>query len=143
MNRFVPLLLLCLVAGCKQAATPVPNGESSGKGWEVRYNAALALGHRGSPRFADPVCQDTLLEMLDEDQQMRNFRVPADNGQARVDETAARMTVIGALKAIALFKEKQPKSDLTALKPAVEKLSKNGNPALAREARRTLEALGA
>ena len=38
--------------------------------------------------------------MLDEQQQMRNFTTRLSDGREVPDETAARLTVIGALKAV-------------------------------------------
>src|SRR5208282_705557 len=43
----------------------------SSPGWAVRYNATVTLARRGSAKTPF----DVLSEMLDEDQQLRNFRV--------------------------------------------------------------------
>jgi hypothetical protein len=66
-------------------------------GWEVRYNAAIALARRGSAR----VPFDLLAEMLDEDRQMKNFRARLKDGREVPDEAAARRTVLSTLKAFA------------------------------------------
>jgi len=72
-------------------------GLPSAPGWEIRYNAVVALARRGSPAL--PLAQ--MREMLDEDQQMRNFRATLADGRDVPDETAARRTVLNALKALA------------------------------------------
>ncbi|MCC6417636.1 MAG: hypothetical protein IT429_05245 [Gemmataceae bacterium] len=69
----------------------------SASGWQVRYNAAVALARRGSSNLPF----DVLAEMLDEDQQMRNFRARLQDGREVPDETAARRTVLQALRAVA------------------------------------------
>jgi hypothetical protein len=66
----------------------------SAPGWEVRYNATLALARLGSSQL--PL--DVLREMLDEEQQMRNFRIYFVDGKQINDEYAARKTVLNALE---------------------------------------------
>lgn len=95
----------------------------SAPGWEVRYNAAASLGRIGSGKTPWPV----LAEMLDEQQQMRNFRVKLDSGKVVPDEAAARLTVISALKAVKQWHEKQtatitPAAEMAAVYDAVERL---------------------
>src|SRR5688572_974266 len=46
-------------------------------GWEIRYNAAQALARRRSEK----VPWDTIREMLDEEQQLRNFRAILHDGR--------------------------------------------------------------
>jgi hypothetical protein len=65
-------------------------------GWEIRYNATVALARHGSPK----VRLEVLREMLDEPRQMRNFRSTLADGREVPDEAAARRTVLGALKAV-------------------------------------------
>ena len=74
----------------------------SAPGWEVRYNAALTLARRGSPDTPWPV----LLEMLDEEQQQRNFRVLLKSGKLSVDREAALRTVYNTLGVIAEYSQK-------------------------------------
>jgi hypothetical protein len=68
----------------------------SAQGWQIRYNATLSLCRHGSAK----VPFDILAEMLDEDLQMRNWRVILADGQNIADEQAARRTVLNALKAL-------------------------------------------
>src|SRR5579863_1101583 len=68
--------------GIQQIADAFP----SGPGWRIRYNAATTLARRGSPNVPWPV----LVEMLDEDRQMHNFRELRADGSAVPDEAAAR-----------------------------------------------------
>lgn len=101
----------------------------SPRGWEIRYNAAQALARRGS----DNVPWDTIREMLDEAQQLRNFRARLQDGRDVPDEAAARGTVLTALRAVAEWHRKQAQKDLSAtvkeqLLPvyaAVDKLSES------------------
>jgi len=75
----------------------------SAEGWKIRYNAAGALARRGSTN----VPWDIFLEMLDEKHQMKNFHVQLQDGTVVPDETAARMTMIYALRGIADWHKKQ------------------------------------
>jgi hypothetical protein len=136
------LLLLIFAAGCQRPATPPPvSGPKSAAGWEVRYNAVLALARRGSPHVKDPEVWDMLLEMLDEDQQLRNFRTKTDDGREVVDDNGARTAVIGALQAVQDLHRKQPQTDLSGIKPAIEKLEHGANPTVALQAKQALLAL--
>jgi hypothetical protein len=78
--------------------------EPSAPGWQVRYNAAIALARRGSAQTPWPI----LREMLDENQQLKNFMDPeAGAKKDEPDEAAARSTVLEALKAVAEWHRKQ------------------------------------
>src|SRR5262245_43432838 len=118
MVRLLPITFIAIAVGCNQSSTPtmVP-GPSSAPGWDVRYNAALALAHRGSPKFNDAVVQDLFKEMLDEEQQLRNFRTTLKNGKETTDAVAARTAILGALKSLYELKSKQPNADLSGLQP--------------------------
>jgi hypothetical protein len=72
-------------------------------GWEVRYNAVAAITRLG---FAD-VPWPILEEMLDENRQMRNFRVQLQDGKEVPDEAAARLTLLSALRALTDWHKKQ------------------------------------
>src|ERR1700756_824782 len=122
------LLLLVLAVGCQRPAAPPPvSGPKSPAGWEVRYNAALALARRGSPHVKDPEVWDSILEMLDADQQLRNFRVKTEDGHETVDENGAYATVISGLQAAQDLHRKQPQMDLSGLKDSVDKLTRSPN----------------
>lgn len=100
----VVLLILFQKPAPTQATDPagVPL-EPSAKGWEVRYNAALALARRGSASAP----WETIAEMLDEKQQLRNFRLKIQGGKDLGDEGAARGVVLNALQAVRQWREKQ------------------------------------
>jgi hypothetical protein len=89
------------------ALAVMPKVLPSGPGWEIRYNATLALARRGSPHL--PL--DNVREMLDESQQMRNFRAPLDKGGSVPDEAAARQTILSTLDALAGWWQKLPATD--------------------------------
>ena len=100
----------------------------SAPGWDIRYNAAIALARRGSPEVPWPL----LREMLDEKLQMRNHRVVQPDGREVYDEAAARAFMISALKALAVWHEKQPPEakknippDLRAIYATVDQLTQS------------------
>ncbi|HLW64142.1 MAG TPA: hypothetical protein VKS79_02405 [Gemmataceae bacterium] len=140
-QTLLPILLLTLaaVAGCNRGAAPQPvTGNPSAPGWEIRYNATLALARRGSDEVKkNEQVWENLNEMLDEQQQLRNFRIKNKDGSEVSDEPAARMTVISALQAIDELHQRRPDMDLTGLLPAVEKLTSSSNVAVRTEATRT------
>jgi hypothetical protein len=88
--------------------------EPSKPGWQIRYNATVALARRGS----DKVPWNVLREMLDEKQQLKNFPIPLPDGRELPDEAAARAVMITGLKAVAEWHqkqtEKQVKPEVTA-----------------------------
>lgn len=137
------LIAALAVAGCHRSAAggTIPSGPKSSPGWEVRYNAALALARRGSDKAKDPAAWDTLQEMLDEQQQLRNFRVQMRDGREVPDESAARLTVISALRAVTELHRKQPGIDLTELNEPIAKLARSDNALLSKEAKQTQLAL--
>jgi hypothetical protein len=117
----------------------------SARGWEIRYNATLALAYRGDPE----VRLDVLREMLDEQRQLRNFRTALKDGRDVPDEVAARRTVLNALKAVRDW-HKDPKAvravgkdnpQLQRLYAAIDKLVDNPNRVLSAEAQETRLAL--
>lgn len=129
------------------ALAEMPKALPSGPGWEIRYNAALALARRGSTHL--PL--ETVREMLDEPRQMRNFRAPLDGGGSVPDEVAARRTILSALKALVEWWQKLPADDRTRIagEPAwrevrqeVDRLAESPNLVLKSEAERTRKALG-
>lgn len=142
LQRAGTLCVIALLGGCSGSAVPESaTGQPSAAGWEVRYNAAMAFARRGSDKFLDPVVQDLMKELLDEQQQLANFRNTLPDGREVRDPQAARAAVIGAMKSIADFHEQQPKADISGLKPAIEKLSTSPNRVVAAEAKSLLTAL--
>jgi hypothetical protein len=139
--RFPVLMLIFLAAGCQRptaAVSSAATGPKSPTGWEIRYNATLALANRGSPHVTDPEVWDSLLEMLDEHQQLRNFRTRSDNGQETLDETGAYTTVISALQAVQEFHRRQPTMDFSGLKGPIEKLTHSRNATVGVQAKQAL-----
>lgn len=113
-----------------------PPGPRSGPGWEIRYNAALALARRGS----DQTPLDLLAEMLDEDQQRRNARLKLNQADVP-DEAAARTTVLGALDAVVALHRQQPKLKLGPIDTALAKLEQSPNIVVRTEALKARNAL--
>ena len=64
-------------------------GPPSKAGWEVRYNATVALARRGSDKIKDEQVWENLLEMLDEEQQLRNFHRELKDKSEVPDEAGA------------------------------------------------------
>lgn len=140
--RRLGILFLLLTIGCQQrTAPPVAAGSKSPRGWDVRYNAALALARRGSPKIQDPIAWESLTEMLNEEQQMRNFTVTRKDGRDAPDETAARMTVIAALKAIQEMHRRNPEMKLAALNEPIARLGTSASLPVRTEAKATELAL--
>jgi hypothetical protein len=107
-------------------------------GWQVRYNATLALARRGSKDLPLGV----LREMLDEDQQMRNFRVLLSEGKMVTDERAARQTIIDTLQAFDQWQKHKDavaalrdNPELQRLHAAIDKLTRSGNEVVRKEAK--------
>jgi len=118
----------------------------SSPGWQVRYNAVVALARRGS--VETPF--DVLSQMLDESQQMRNFRVRLEDGMFTVDEYGARSTVLGALRATedwhkhtdAVKTVGTNNPQLQRVYAAIAKLTHSKNEAVRREAERVKKVVG-
>jgi hypothetical protein len=115
-----------------------PASTRSLEGWEIRYNATLALARRGSAQT--PL--DELKDMLDEDQQLRNFETVTQDGRAVIDEQAARLTVLKALEGAIALQQKRPELDLTVLNPAIVKLTESPNLTLREKAQEARKQLG-
>ena len=75
---------------------------ASSAGWQIRYNATVALLRRGSDKVPWPIVR----EMLDEKQQLKNSEFDHPNGRKVADEYQARSFVIPALQALAEWKRK-------------------------------------
>jgi len=138
------ILIPIVCVGCNRTgeSAPAPRiGGPSADAREIRYNAALALANRGSSRVKDDAAWEAMGEMLDEERQLQNFQTPLGDGRSVPDETAARMTVISALRALQELHKKQPSVDLKDLKPAIEKLTQSSNATVRVEAKKALDAL--
>lgn len=109
----------------------------SSPGWEIRYNATLALAQRGSARLR----LGLLEEMLDEDQLRGNIRTKLSDGREVPNEGAVQETVIAALKATAELHRKNPTLPLPGVSAAVEKLEQSPNLVVRTEAKKTRNAL--
>jgi hypothetical protein len=133
-----------VAAGCSRPAELAPALRTAGPnvtGREVRYNAVLALAHRGSLRIKDDGVWDVLLEMLDEDQQLQNYTPRTGEGRGVPDETAARTTVISGLQAVQELHRKQPQLDLSGLKQPIDKLTHSPNATVSVQARQAMDVL--
>jgi len=109
------------------------------RGVEIRYKAVEGLARKGSDLIRKRL--GILEEMLDEDQQRRNFRIQLKTGNEIADEALVFSTLRGALKGIAELHRKKPDLDLSSFLPAIDKLSHSDNPELRAEAERTQIAL--
>lgn len=112
----------------------------SAPGWQVRYNAAIALARRGSQNTPWPL----LREMLDEQRQRRNFRILVKGGKSVANEEEAQHAVRNALAAVAQWHKKQDaaavgtvSADLQKVYDAVDRLAQGGNNVLRVQADRT------
>jgi hypothetical protein len=107
------------------------------KGFRVQVNATIALARRGSPQ----VRLDLLGEMLDEGKLGSIFVIRPRTGSEKPNEALVVLTLTDSLKALVQLHKKRPEMDLASLRPAVEKLAQNANPAVRVEAEQTLLAL--
>jgi hypothetical protein len=130
------LVFLVAAAGCNRGAPAVVSGPSSRPGWEVRYNAVIALARRGSDRIKDQRPWETLQEMLDEEQQLRNFKHELPDKRVVSDPGSAHVEVITAMQAIGELHRRKPDLDLSGLQPAIQKLTQSRNLAVSTEAKR-------
>jgi hypothetical protein len=142
----VVVLIYVRWPGAQIPAEPPADVKPSPKGWQIRYNANLALAVKGSKQ----VRLDLLREMLDEQKQLKNFRVRLQSGQEVPDETGARRTVLNTLKAIAEWHQKldvvkalgADNQALAKVYGAIDDLAQNSpNIVVRQEAERTRQAL--
>lgn len=106
------------------------------RGVEVRYHAALALMRRGSAFTPMHLFQ----EMLSEEHLEKNLRLWKD-GRDLPDRQAAQAALANALKVVAETRTRHPQRDLSALRPALEKLTQSQQTVLRMEAERILQLL--
>ncbi len=129
------------IAGWYQRKKPndpvetVPSADRSPAGWETRYTATVALARRGSDLVKDRM--EILSEMLDEDQQRRNFRTKLKDGRESTNELEAQQTVTNGLKALVELHRKRPDINLSSFQAALNKLAESSNVPLRDEALRT------
>lgn len=124
--------------------TPTPPSSQAARspaGWEIRYNATLALARRGSNLVKSRL--DVLAEMLDEEQQRQNFRTTGKDGRDEASDVEVVQSVSATLKAITELHRRQPDLDLSTLYPALDKLADTGSPVLRGEAQGAKKALNA
>ncbi len=106
-------------------------------GFRIQVQAAIALVREGWK-----VRLGLLQTMLDEDELRSIFVVQAKQGGAeRPDEAIVVETMLNALKAVAELHRKRPELDLSSLRPNLDKLAHNPNPAVQTEAGRVVLAL--
>jgi hypothetical protein len=128
-------------------AAEIPKIPPSADGWEVRYNATVALARRGSSKLP---C-DVIAEMLDERQQLRNHVDKTSTKDVEIlDEQAARRAVANALLALTIWhKNSDAVKAVTATQAeglqrvyaAVDKLLESDSAGLRQEARKFKEAI--
>jgi hypothetical protein len=99
-------------------------------GLKTRFNAVLALAHRGSSKTNLGMME----QMLDEAFLRENFLVERPGGVQAPDESTISQIIDAALKALGQLHQHQPKLDLSRFKPALDTLAKNGNIAIRTEA---------
>jgi hypothetical protein len=107
-------------------------------GFRVQVNATIALARMGSPK----VRVDQLQTMLDEDELRQIFVLQMKKGGAeQPDESMVVETALNTLKAVAELHRKCPQFDLSHLRPNLDKLAHNPNPAVQTEAGKVVLAL--
>lgn len=104
----------------------------------IRSQAAVALIRRGSSKIRLAEVGD----LLDEQKQLQTFRKKLPDGQEVADEARAYATVGNALRAVEELHARWPERDLSALYPAISRLTDSPNATLKTEARHAQVALG-
>jgi hypothetical protein len=107
-------------------------------GLRVRFNAAVALARRGSPK----VNLFLLKDMLDPVFLREELLVLPKSGPDKPDPASVSQTLVTALKAVAELHRQRPETDLSELRPAIDALASDPNPVLREEAEKTRSALG-
>src|SRR5579875_112153 len=103
-------------------------------GFRVHVNAAIALARQGWK------VRLTLLQtMLDEEELRRIFVVQSKkDGAEQPDQAVVVQIMLNALKAVAELHRKNPQLNLSSLRPNLDKLAHNPNPAVQTEAGRVV-----
>jgi hypothetical protein len=125
--------------GKREAENPDQQTRSLVKkpGFDVQVQAALALAHHGWK-----VRLSQLQAMLDEDELRSIFVVESKKGgKEQPDQALVVETMLNALKAVAKLHERDPQRDLSSLRPNLDRLAHNPNPAVQTEAGRVVLAL--
>jgi len=106
-------------------------------GFRVQVNAAIALARHGWK------VRLTLLQTMLDEQELRSIFVvqPKKGGAEQPDQAAVVETMLNALKSVAELHRKNPQLDLSSLRPNLDKLAHNPNPAVQTEAGRVVLAL--
>jgi hypothetical protein len=107
-------------------------------GRQVCYNATVALARRGSSKTR----LDMLAEMLDEDKLREVFRLRKDGADVAEDD-AVNQTIVVALETIAEMHNRNSMLVNDSLRDAVDHLKSHSNPAIANQAKKTQQAIGA
>ena len=136
-------LLIEIAEDDKEGMLPIQ--ESAGV--EVCYNAATALARRESlknvPLLDQKRLLDMLADMLDESTLREKLKAQTKDDTARTADSAVYSTLTNALKAIGELHRKQPKMDLSSLRPAIDKLADKSDKSIKSEAKKLQEALDA
>lgn len=107
-------------------------------GFRVQVNATVALARQGWK-----VHLPLLQTMLDEDELRSIFVIQSKTGGAeQPDQATVVQIMLNALKAVVELHRKNPRLDLSSLRPNIDKLAHNPNLAVQTEAGRVVLALG-
>jgi hypothetical protein len=107
-------------------------------GFQVQANATIALARMGSNK----VRLGMLQTMLDEEELRGIFVVQSKKtSQEAPNEAAVVETMLNTLKAVVELHRKNASFDLSSLRPALDRLAHNPNPAVSTEAGRVVLAL--
>jgi hypothetical protein len=118
--------------GETRAVTKIP-------GYRVQINATIALARRGSPKVELGLLEEMLNPAV---LRQRFVLVNRDESHAEsADEGLIASTEINALKAVAELHRRRPERDLSGLRPLIDRLAGDSNPAMQAEARQTKLAL--
>jgi hypothetical protein len=129
-------------AGYFYLASHLPSPE----GWKIRYSAAIAMARGGSLKLPLPIMR----EMLNEDQQKRNYTILGKDGKYTINNGAAQELNINALKAFGEWHKKNKadkkfdpeNADLEKVYHAIDQLTQSSNDLIRLEATKTLQELG-
>ncbi len=101
---------------------------------DIRYNAAQTLARLGSDQALQAF--GLYREMLDEPKQLELWSLK-EGDQTLAQDAFARELILYTLKALQQLHTKNPKLDLSPLRPAIDQLAQSKNLALSNEAKQT------